>query len=83
MHLVLLDDTRSSKMCLGSTLAKSKNFLAKRGEVFIDDLFRYLSAALLRSAPRDRRFLGSSFLLGIDSNMMIQLSSDFFMATAM
>ena len=60
-----------------------KNFLAKRGEVFIDDLFRYLSAALLRSAPRDRRFLGSSFLLGIDSNMMIQLSSDFFMATAM
>ena len=43
-------------LCLGSTLAKSKNFLAKRGEVFIDDLFRYLSA-LLRA--------GSTFFLDL------------------
>ena len=40
-----------------------------KGEVCIDDLFRYLSA-----------LLASVDLWGIDSNMMIQLSSDFFMA---
>ena len=38
-----------------------KNFLAKRGEVFIDDLFRYLSAALLRSARSTFSWIFFSF----------------------
>ena len=38
-----------------------KIFLAKRGEVFIDDLFRYLSAALLRSARSTFSWIFFSF----------------------
>ena len=65
-------------MCLGSTLAKSKNFLAKRGEVFIDDLFRYLSAALLRSSRSTFSWIFFSRIIVSHINLFTKRFRNFF-----